>query len=103
MNSSMDKVLNLREVKPISLNEMSKVSFPSEDVFARDEDKRTRITALDKAVTLCRSKMKTNVVFNTLEGFRSVEAPVLGINLSGAVIEGNHFIPMHAIYSTDIR
>lgn len=100
----MDKVLNLRAVKPISLDEMNNVSFPSEDVFTRDEDKRTRITALDKAVTLSRnSKITTNLVFNTLQGYRSVQAPVLGINLSGAVIEGNHFIPMHAIYSTDIR
>lgn len=100
----MDKVLNLREIKPISLSEMSTVSFPPGDVFARDEDKRTRITSLDKAVTLGKSvKIKTNLIFNTTEGYRSVACVVLGINLSGAVIEGNHFIPMHAIYTADVR
>jgi hypothetical protein len=100
----MDKVLNLRSIKPIGLEEMGKVTYPELDVFERDEDKRTRIGTLDKAVTLGRSaKVKTNLVFNTIEGYRSVQCIVLAMNASGAVIEGDHFIPMRAIYSTDIR
>jgi hypothetical protein len=100
----MDKVLNLRSIKPISIGEMTGITYPSQDVFVRDEDKRTRITALDKAVTLGRSaKIKTNLVFNSEQGYRSVSCIVHAIDIKGVTIDGGHFIPMHAIYSTDIR
>ncbi len=100
----MDTALNLRDIQTITAAELESCSFPSGDVYQRDEDKRVRLLSLDKAMTLSKNeKFKTLLVIHTTEGFKSLQTQVLAMGPQGITIEGNYLIPMHAVYSANIE
>jgi hypothetical protein len=100
----MDTVLNLRELETITAEELASCSFPSEDVYLRDEDKRVRFVSLDKAMTLAKhDRYKTLLVIRTTEGFKSLKTYVLAMNFVSVTIEGNYQIPIQAVYSVNIE
>lgn len=100
----MDTVLNLRELETINAEELASCSFPSEDIYHRDEDKRVRVVSLDKAMTLAQNeKFKTLLVIHTTEGFKALKTRVLAMNFASVTIEGNYQIPIQAVYSVNIE
>jgi hypothetical protein len=99
----MDKVLNLREIKEIALDELFHANYGEVDALEAETDKRVRRVNLDKAVTLGRSvKIKTRLVIKTVEGYVQVKGIVHFVADKGITLEKDHFIPMHAIHSVDL-
>lgn len=100
----MDTALNLRDLPRVALNELGATQLASTEVFSGSDDMRARVVALDKAITMGRSsKIKTLLAINTTDGFKAIEAKIIGMNLEGVILENNAFIPMHAIYSVNIE
>jgi hypothetical protein len=99
----MDKVLNLREIKEITLDELFQADYGKDDVLEAETDKRVRRVNLDKAVTLGRSaKIRTRLVLKTAQGYAQVKGVVHFVADKGITLEKDHFIPMHAIHSVYI-
>lgn len=99
----MEKVLNLRETKEISLNDLFTLKYHTQDVLESEVDRRVRRGNLDKAVTLGKSaKIRTRLVLQTTEGFVQVKGVVHFTSEKGITLEKDHFIPLHVIYSVDI-
>ena len=100
----MDTALNLRDIQVITQTALASCAFASNDVYTRAEDMRVRLTSLDKAVVMSRNeKVKTLLVINTVEGFRSIITKVLALSVTGIIVEGNVSIPMRAVYSVNIE
>ena len=73
----MDKVLNLREIKELALDELFHANYGAVDALEAETDKRVRRVNLDKAVTLGRSaKIKTRLVIKTADGYFQVKGIV---------------------------
>lgn len=100
----MDTALNLREVPVISPAELFHVHYTDSDVLNRVEDTRVRRVNLDKALTLSKNvKIKTRLVVYTTKGFVQLTQVVIHfVHDKGVTIEGDHFIPLHSIYSVDM-
>lgn len=99
----MDKVLNLREIKEIGLDELFQADYGTADALQTETDQRVRRVNLDKAVTLGRSaKIKTRLIIKTAKGYVQVKGIVHFVADKGITLEKDHFIPMHAIHSVDI-
>lgn len=100
----MDTALNLRDIPAITSADLASCAFASNEVYTRIEDVRVRLTGLDKALMMSRNeKVKTLLVVNTENGFRSIFTKVLALNVNGIIVEGNISIPMHAVYSVNIE
>jgi hypothetical protein len=100
----MDTALNLRDIPVITPVELTSCPLAEGEIYTRPEDIRVRLVSLDKACVLSRSEhVKTLLVINTANGFRSLYTKVLSVNPSSILIEGNLTIPMHAIYSVNIE
>ncbi len=100
----MDTALNLREVPVISPDALFNIQYAEKEVLDRMEDIRVRRVNLDKAVTLGKSaKIKTRLVLYTKDGFVQLNGLIVHfVNDKGVTIDGDHFIPMHSIYSVDM-
>jgi hypothetical protein len=100
----MDTALNLREVPVISPDALFQIQYTDKDVLDRIEDIRVRRLSLDKAVTLGKSvKIKTRLVLYTQNGFVQLNKVIVHLlNEKGITIDGDYFIPMHAIYTVDM-
>ena len=99
----METVLNLGEIETVRPDALFSADYPKEDVLKRIEDKRVRRVNLDKAITLGKSaKIRTRLVFRTTEGYKNIACIVHAQNEKGITIEGDHFIPMHVIYTVDM-
>lgn len=100
----MDTALNLRDLPRVALDQIATVQFSSTEVYSSQDDMRARIVSLDKAITMGRSPLiKTLLAVKTTDGFKAVEAKIIGMNLQGVLLENNAFVPMHAIYSVNIE
>ena len=100
----MDTALNLRNVPGITQTDLASCTFADKEVYTRVEDLRVRLTSLDKAMVMSRSeKVKTLLVVNTTNGFRSITTKVLAVNPKTILVEGNIAIPVHAVYSVIIE
>lgn len=97
----MQKVINLREIELISSAEGLKIS--DQDVLDRVEDRRVRRVNLDKAATLGKvSGKKADIVLKTVDGYKRIQAKVLGVDATAAWIENKVVLPLVAIYAVDI-
>lgn len=100
----MDTALNLRDIPAITSGELASCAFAPNEVYTRMEDIRVRFSALDKAMVMSRNEsVKTLLVVNTMNGFRSIITKVLALNVQGIIVEGNISVPMHAVYSVNIE
>lgn len=97
----MQKVINLREIELISSAEGLKIS--DQDVLDRVEDRRVRRVNLDKAATLGKvSGKKADIVLKTIDGYKRIQAKVIGVDANAAWIENKIVLPLVAIYAVDI-
>lgn len=99
----MDKVLNLRDTRQITLDDLFTLKYTKPEVLESIDDRRVRRGNLDKAVTLGKNpKNTTRLVLATESGFVQVFGVVHFVNEKGITLEKDHFIPMHVIYNVDV-
>jgi hypothetical protein len=97
----MQNVINIREIELIPSAEGLKIF--DYDVLTREEDKRVRRVALDKAATLSKvSGRKANIVLKTPSGYKRIQTLVQGVDATSAWIDNGIVIPLMAIYAVDI-
>ena len=97
----MQNVINIREIELIPSAEGVKIF--DYDVLTREEDKRVRRVALDKAATLSKvSGRKANIVLKTPAGYKRIQTLVQGVDATSAWLDNGIVIPLMAIYAVDI-
>lgn len=97
------ELTNIKSIKTTPASDLANFSYPDADILSQIEDKRVRITNLNKALTFGTSsqKGKASLVLDTNDGRVRTEAVVIGFDASNVWLEGNIKIPMNAIRSVD--
>jgi hypothetical protein len=97
------ELTNIKSIKSTPANDLSNCTFPDTDILSQIEDKRVRITNLNKALTFGSSsqKGKTSLVLDTTNGRVRTEAVVIAFDNESVWLEGNIKLPMSALRSVD--
>ena len=97
------ELTNIKSINATPVNDLANFSFPDTDILTQIEDKRVRITNLNKALTFGTSsqKGKASLVLDTNNGRIRTEAVVIGFDNTNVWLQGNIKLPMSAIRSVD--
>ena len=93
---------NFRSLSIINENELLNLNFSENDVLILPEDKRVRLTNIDKAIALHKSKLyKTAIIIKTSNGLTKIETGIVSF-ANGFLFTTNRFkIPIQVVYSVD--
>lgn len=97
------ELTNIKAIEATLANDLANYSYPDTDILSQIEDKRVRITNLNKALTFGTSsqKGKASLVLDTTNGRVRTEAVVIAFDNVNVWLEGNIKLPMSALRSVD--
>lgn len=94
---------NFRKLEAESLDVLKTLQLPAEDALTQDEDRRVRITNLDKAKNFANNnKVNTYVVLKCEDGMHKFKLNILGNNGVNVFTTEKFMIPIKNILSVDI-
>lgn len=99
----MNDVVNLRNCKTISAEELNSVKLSSADDLLRTEDKRVRLVNIDKAITLGHSDdFHTTIIIQTVDGKVQFKSRIMSIANNSILVKEGFAIPLACIYAVDM-
>lgn len=87
----------------ISREEIASCNFVSDEVLNSEGERLRRKMALEKAMILGNAyHNKVNIVFETIEGVRSIQTTIWACLERGVTLKGGIFIPLKCIRKVEL-